>query len=54
LCTLVKGILHDLDYWFIQYPDTDYQYQPGDWDAVQLYYGTLDSAIEKIKKTAER
>jgi beta-lactamase regulating signal transducer with metallopeptidase domain len=48
------GILHDLDYWFIQYLDTDYQYQPGDWDAVQLYYGTLDSAIEKIKKTAER
>lgn len=41
-CFEAHKILHDLDYWIINYPIHDFSARPVDWSGIQCYYGTIE------------
>ncbi len=37
----VHKIIHDYDYWIINYPPIEFEYAPPDWEGANTYFGTV-------------
>lgn len=42
-CFEAHKILHDLDYWVINYPISSFSTAPADWGGIQCYYGLIEN-----------
>lgn len=42
-CFEVHKILHDLDYWIINYPISSLKIAPVDWEGLDCYYGSIEN-----------